>query len=217
MEKLGLGDPDTPDERSWQLLPLPSAFVYTTCIGKRGEMQMESSWVQLHGQQEQSSCGMLLFSTDYPDQVSVSCCSCKAALPSLAYFFVPGPCLLSTKGLDMAMLTSTFLLSRFSYWSPHWGAMITLCPSPPFLPKGLGTSLAFPPRLQDGRGDTGSGLSLVFHHLSDDGCIARYWMQNLVSLEALEDLLCSPTAAAPIHAVQSFGPHHGPLRPRVTL
>jgi hypothetical protein len=43
-------------------------------------MQVKFSWVQSCRQQEQRSCGMLLFSTDYPDQVSVSCFPCKAAL-----------------------------------------------------------------------------------------------------------------------------------------
>jgi hypothetical protein len=34
--------------------------------------------------------------------------------------FVLGPCLLSTKDLDVAMLMLRFLLSLFSYWSPTY-------------------------------------------------------------------------------------------------
>jgi hypothetical protein len=51
---------------------------------KQGKMQIEFSWAQWHRWQEQGSCGMLLFSTDYPAQVSMSCFSCKAALLNLA-------------------------------------------------------------------------------------------------------------------------------------
>jgi hypothetical protein len=82
-EKLGSRGSNTPDERHWRP-PLPSTFIYTACMRKRGEMQVKFSWVQLPRWQEQRSCGMLLFSTDYPDQVSMSCFSCKAALMTLA-------------------------------------------------------------------------------------------------------------------------------------
>jgi hypothetical protein len=83
-EKLGSGGPNTPDERCRQPPSPPSACIYTASVGKQGEMLVEFSWVQLHRQQEQCSCGMLLFSIHYPDQVSMSCFSCKAALPNFA-------------------------------------------------------------------------------------------------------------------------------------
>jgi hypothetical protein len=41
-------------------------FIYTACMGIWGEMQVEFSWVQSCRWQEQHSCGMLLFTTDYP-------------------------------------------------------------------------------------------------------------------------------------------------------
>jgi hypothetical protein len=36
----------------------------------------------------------------------------------LLTFFVPGPCLLSTKVFDTTLNMSKFFLSLFSYWSP---------------------------------------------------------------------------------------------------
>jgi hypothetical protein len=135
-------------------------------MGKWDEMQVEFSWVHSRRQQDtqQHSCGMLLFTTDYPDYVRVSCFSCMTALLNIASpwlglclsakrpfdshahakatstasvspltrqpcftlltSFMLGPCLLSTKDFDMALLMSRFLLNLFSYWSPT---------SPPFL------------------------------------------------------------------------------------
>jgi hypothetical protein len=69
---------------------------------KWDEMQVKFSWVQLHRRQEQRSCGMLLFSTDYLDQV---------------LFFLQGslakPCFplavsvpISQEALDIAVLMS---------------------------------------------------------------------------------------------------------------
>jgi hypothetical protein len=79
--------------------PPPSrTFIYTACMGKQGEMQVEFSWVQLHRWQERSSCGMLLFTTDYPDQVSMSCFSFKVALLNLASPWL-GLCLLAKRPL----------------------------------------------------------------------------------------------------------------------
>jgi hypothetical protein len=66
-EKLGLGESNTPYERCQQPPLPPSAFFYAACMGKQDEMQVEFSWVQLRRWQEQHSCGVLLFSTDYPD------------------------------------------------------------------------------------------------------------------------------------------------------
>jgi hypothetical protein len=104
-EKLGSGRSDAPDERCEQPPLPPSAFIYTACVRKRGEMQVECSWVQLHRQQEQRSCGMLLFSTDYPDQFSMSCFSCKAASLNLASPWL-GPCLSAKRPFDRARLMS---------------------------------------------------------------------------------------------------------------
>jgi hypothetical protein len=69
----------------------PSTFIYTACMRKQG-VQVQFSWVQLRRWQEQKSCGVLLFGTDYPDQVSVSCFSCKAVSLNLASPWL-GPCL----------------------------------------------------------------------------------------------------------------------------
>jgi hypothetical protein len=46
--------------------------------------------------------------------------SCKATMLNLAHFLHARPCLLSTKGLDMAMLTSRFLLRLLITGLPHW-------------------------------------------------------------------------------------------------
>jgi hypothetical protein len=81
--------------------PPPSAFIYTACMGKWDEMQVEFSWVWSSRRQEQSSCGVLLFTTDYPVsqcQVSVSCFSCKAALLNLVSPWL-GPCLSAKRPL----------------------------------------------------------------------------------------------------------------------
>jgi hypothetical protein len=69
-EKLGSDGSDTPDERCRQPL-LSSSFIYTAYMMKQGKMQVKFSRVQSHRWQEQRNCGMLLFTTDYPYQVSV--------------------------------------------------------------------------------------------------------------------------------------------------
>jgi hypothetical protein len=46
--------------RCWWPPPPPSAFIYTACMRRWSEMQVEFSWVQWRLLQEQGSCGMLL-------------------------------------------------------------------------------------------------------------------------------------------------------------
>jgi hypothetical protein len=72
-------------------------------------MQVKFSWVQSCRQQEKGSCGMLLFSADYPDLVSVSCCSCKAVLLNLAFPWL-GLCLLAKRPLTEPCSCQGFLL-----------------------------------------------------------------------------------------------------------
>jgi hypothetical protein len=75
-------------QHSWWEMPVTSstssAFIYTAGVGKRGEGQVEFSWVQSCRRQEQCSCGMLLFTADSPDYLSMPCFPCKAALLNLA-------------------------------------------------------------------------------------------------------------------------------------
>jgi hypothetical protein len=60
-------------------------------VGKRGEGQVNFLWVQSRRQQEQSSCGVLLFSTDYPDFVNMPfSLTGSLAEPCLPWL---GPCL----------------------------------------------------------------------------------------------------------------------------
>jgi hypothetical protein len=105
--------------------PQAYLFIYTACMGIWGEMQVEFSWVQSCRWQEQHSCGMLLFTTDYPDWVSMSCFSCKAALLNLAY--LRGLAFSAQMTFVTALLTSNFLLSLFSYWSPTPNSLKIIC------------------------------------------------------------------------------------------
>jgi hypothetical protein len=96
----------------------PSAFIYTARMGKWDEVQVMFSWVQLRRQQEQHSCGMFLFTTDYLDYVNISCFPCKITLLNLASPWL-GPCLSAKEPFDRAMLiprsiatASVFLLTR---------------------------------------------------------------------------------------------------------
>jgi hypothetical protein len=84
IEKLGPGVSTSPDERCWWHPPPPSALIYTACMGKWGEMQVNFSWVQWHRLQEQHTCGMLLFTTDYPHYISMYCFPCKGVFLNLA-------------------------------------------------------------------------------------------------------------------------------------
>jgi hypothetical protein len=79
--------------------PSTSKHIYLySMYEKQGEMQVRFSWIQSYRLQDQRSYGMLLFSTDYPAQVSVSYFSCKAALLNLASPWL-GPCLSAKRPL----------------------------------------------------------------------------------------------------------------------
>jgi hypothetical protein len=82
-------------------------------------MQVKFSWVQSRRWKEQCSGGMLLFSTEYPDQVSLSYFSCKAALLSLALPWL-GPCLSAKRPLTelCSASVSHILVHSFSDFSP---------------------------------------------------------------------------------------------------
>jgi hypothetical protein len=85
------------------MLTTPSAsrhiYLYSKC-GKQVERQVKFSWVQSCRQQEQLSCGMLLFTTDYPD--------CQHVLFSLASPWL-GPCLSAKRPFDSCAHAKVYL------------------------------------------------------------------------------------------------------------
>jgi hypothetical protein len=136
-------------QHSWWEMPVtPSAYKCIYLYSRCGKAEWKAGRVLMGPvtrQQEQHSCGMLLFTADYPDFVNMPCFPCKAALLSLASPWL-GPCLSAKGPFDRAVLmprsistASVSLLAR----QPCWTLLTSFVPGAlPSQHKGLSHGLA---------------------------------------------------------------------------
>jgi hypothetical protein len=102
----------------------PSTYKLIYLYRKCGKAGWSAGWVlMVQSSRWQRSCGMSLFTADYPDFVNMLCFPCKAALLNLASPWL-GPCLSAKGPFDRAVLmlrsistASVSLLARQPCWA----------------------------------------------------------------------------------------------------